>query len=153
MTKKIDLCRDIHDENGDKLKYILVSCGQDEEELFEKRVNRLIEEGYIPQGSAFWVQDTEKEENRKLKDGTIIGTVNVGGWFYQSMVFNGPEESERNNHVWSVTPKKSEPKKCPVCGGRGIVPNGFYLTQQTGTSTDNQPGICKSCGGSGVLWG
>jgi hypothetical protein len=41
-------------------------------------------------------------------------------------------------------------EKCPVCEGRGHVPQGFYLdiTQTTGT---NQPVLCRSCFGVGYI--
>lgn len=49
-----------------------------------------------------------------------------------------------------------EPHVCPVCGGRGFVPNGFYSTtnpygnyQSTSTGAE----ICRACQGTGVLWG
>lgn len=42
--------------------------------------------------------------------------------------------------------------KCPVCEGRGIVPNGFYNTV-TGYGTTNSiaPDKCRSCDGVGVI--
>jgi|LSQX01.3.fsa_nt_gb DnaJ-class molecular chaperone len=44
------------------------------------------------------------------------------------------------------------PFKCPVCGGRGIVPNGFYdIFPQSITSII--PETCKTCHGSGIIWG
>jgi len=36
------------------------------------------------------------------------------------------------------------PHKCPVCGGRGIVPNGFY-TSQYGMTSNTAPEQCRSC--------
>ena len=48
---------------------------------------------------------------------------------------------------------KVKPYTCPVCGGNGLVPNGFY-NQTTGnwSSTDATPETCRSCGGLGVVW-
>lgn len=49
-----------------------------------------------------------------------------------------------------------QPFKCPVCGGCGTVPFGFYrngVTDSSGSSTSTEPEKCKSCGGTGVLWG
>ena len=44
------------------------------------------------------------------------------------------------------------PFKCPVCGGRGIVPNGFYdIFPQSITSII--PETCKTCHGTGIIWG
>lgn len=44
--------------------------------------------------------------------------------------------------------------RCPVCGGRGIVPTGFYdTTSGYYTTTTTAPEGCRSCGGRGVVWG
>jgi hypothetical protein len=40
----------------------------------------------------------------------------------------------------------SRPHTCPVCGGKGTVPAGFY--ENTIGSED-----CRTCGGKGVIWG
>lgn len=46
-----------------------------------------------------------------------------------------------------------EPHRCPVCSGKGIVPNGFYLTDNDWASTtDASPETCRSCNGTGVVW-
>ena len=47
------------------------------------------------------------------------------------------------------------PHKCPVCDGRGLVPDWFYLTQPGGTPTSSGVGdvTCRSCNGSGIVWG
>lgn len=50
--------------------------------------------------------------------------------------------------------KSLTPHVCPVCCGNGIVPNGFYnQTSGTWLSSDATPDTCRSCGGTGVLWG
>jgi len=42
---------------------------------------------------------------------------------------------------------------CPVCVGKGIVPNGFYrTTNDSWTSSDAAPEKCKSCNGGGVIY-
>ena len=43
-------------------------------------------------------------------------------------------------------------QKCPVCGGNGIVPNGFY-TQTTGqwATSDVTPDKCRTCQGTGIV--
>jgi len=49
-----------------------------------------------------------------------------------------------------------KPYKCPICDGRGIVPAGFYQVTFHGygfTSTSSSHEICRSCGGSGIIWG
>lgn len=50
--------------------------------------------------------------------------------------------------------EKLIPHKCPVCGGNGIVPNGFYSTV-TGyiTSSSVTPEMCRTCNGTGIVWG
>lgn len=42
---------------------------------------------------------------------------------------------------------------CPVCGGKGIVPNGFYMTVGTPyySTTNLSPETCRSCGGRGYI--
>lgn len=41
---------------------------------------------------------------------------------------------------------------CPVCQGRGIVPNGFYnRTELQWSSTDATPEKCRTCNGIGVI--
>ena len=42
-------------------------------------------------------------------------------------------------------------KKCPVCHGKGMLPNGFYNTDPLGSSNNTQEEICKSCGGKGYI--
>lgn len=46
-----------------------------------------------------------------------------------------------------------QPHRCPICGGNGIVPSGFY-NQTNGTwSSTNTTEQCRSCKGSGIIWG
>lgn len=46
-----------------------------------------------------------------------------------------------------------QPYKCPVCDGRGFVPNGFYnTTTQEYVSVNTIPETCRSCGGTGIIW-
>ena len=41
---------------------------------------------------------------------------------------------------------------CPVCKGKGIVPNGFYdITNQGYTSTSTLQEQCRTCYGSGMV--
>ena len=43
---------------------------------------------------------------------------------------------------------------CPVCNGNGLVPNGFY--NQVGgewSTTSVTPEQCRSCQGTGIVWG
>lgn len=43
-------------------------------------------------------------------------------------------------------------QKCPVCGGRGIVPPGFYNLDTSSTTAANSVETCRSCQGSGVIY-
>jgi len=49
--------------------------------------------------------------------------------------------------------KVSEPYRCPVCYGKGVVPQGFYSTGQYPVSTNAGDLTCRACGGQGVIWG
>ena len=43
---------------------------------------------------------------------------------------------------------------CPVCNGNGLVPNGFYMQTSSHWSTSSiTPETCRSCGGTGIVWG
>lgn len=44
-----------------------------------------------------------------------------------------------------------KPYACPVCGGRGVVPPGFYTLPGSTSSFSSE--TCRSCQGTGVLWG
>ena len=44
----------------------------------------------------------------------------------------------------------SQPHLCPVCGGRGTMPAGFYSDAGLTSSTASE--TCKTCKGEGVLW-
>jgi len=48
-----------------------------------------------------------------------------------------------------------QPSRCPVCGGSGQVPHSFYNPPNpysTSITVDAGQVVCRSCGGSGVLW-
>jgi hypothetical protein len=49
-----------------------------------------------------------------------------------------------------LAPLVEQPYRCPICGGRGFVPVGFYATLTYTTSVTTDP--CRSCAGDGVLW-
>lgn len=42
---------------------------------------------------------------------------------------------------------------CPICRGKGLVPNGFYLAVGTSyySTTNTSPETCRSCGGKGYI--
>jgi DnaJ-class molecular chaperone len=43
------------------------------------------------------------------------------------------------------------PYVCPVCDGKGIVPNSYYSYSTVSTAANDEP--CRSCFGTGVIWG
>ncbi len=45
------------------------------------------------------------------------------------------------------------PYRCPVCGGNGLVDNGFYMQTTGQRMTANAvPEMCRSCQGTGIVW-
>lgn len=50
---------------------------------------------------------------------------------------------------------QKRPHQCPVCFGVGAVSPGFYV--RTGTTTwqvsSTVPELCRSCSGTGIVWG
>lgn len=47
----------------------------------------------------------------------------------------------------------SEAQRCPVCYGKGIVPNGFYNSEgEYWMTSDMTPEKCRSCNGTGIVW-
>ena len=45
------------------------------------------------------------------------------------------------------------PHRCPVCGGKCIVPAGFY--DRVGVQwnvADREPETCRACNGKGIVW-
>ncbi len=59
---------------------------------------------------------------------------------------------DKNNNFFMYLNKELNPYVCPVCGGNGLVPNGFYL-QTTGqwTTSSTAPETCRSCNGQGYI--
>lgn len=56
--------------------------------------------------------------------------------------------------LYSFVGKSLDPHRCPVCNGNGLVPNGFYMQTSGNWSTSGiAPETCRSCGGTGVVWG
>lgn len=68
-----------------------------------------------------------------------------------SAVLSGPSDSPTPAlPLGAVSWPERRWQKCPVCGGNGLVPNGFY-TQTTGqwTTSSTTPEKCRSCNGLG----
>lgn len=46
------------------------------------------------------------------------------------------------------------PYVCPVCRGNGLVPNGWYArTNGNWSAADTTSERCRSCLGTGLIWG
>lgn len=52
-----------------------------------------------------------------------------------------------------VTQPQKQPFRCPVCGGNGLVPDGFYnITTGQWTAPTYVLSInCRSCNGTGIV--
>ena len=58
------------------------------------------------------------------------------------------------NQTWQSIIVERKPYVCPVCYGKGIVPNGFYLgTSDVWSTFSTEPETCHSCQGTGIVWG
>jgi hypothetical protein len=76
-----------------------------------------------------------------------------------AMVNNDPEfEQIVNDHYFDLieqpTAEGAEEKaqRCPVCGGNGLVANGFYNQTSGYWSTSSiSPETCRTCNGTGVI--
>ena len=52
-----------------------------------------------------------------------------------------------------IFPDDKKPYCCPVCGGKGLLPHGFYIPSKAFSSCSTEPETCRTCGGTGVIWG
>ena len=74
----------------------------------------------------------------------------------ENMSKEKPELEETTNQplLISDVSKSLAPHRCPVCNGNGLVPNGFYMQTSGHWSTSSiTPEPCRSCGGTGIVWG
>jgi hypothetical protein len=55
---------------------------------------------------------------------------------------------QKKDKVRRVRQEVQEPRTCPVCGGTGTVPLGFYGDK---TADPNAVEPCRSCDSSGVV--
>ena len=44
------------------------------------------------------------------------------------------------------------PYKCPICGGKGIVPGGFYISVGYTWSSNCTTEKRRQCNGQGIIW-
>lgn len=63
------------------------------------------------------------------------------------------EKTEEKEQIKLIDDHK-KPYRCPVCNGSGLAPNGFY-NQTSGhwLTTSFTPETCRSCNGTGIVWG
>lgn len=60
------------------------------------------------------------------------------------------KEESPEKKIYSYEEKQAV--RCPICGGNGLVDNGFY--NQVGgswTTSSNMPERCRSCNGKGYI--
>lgn len=56
-------------------------------------------------------------------------------------------------NVQYVYNQQKVPYACPVCQGRGLVPNAFYSSLGGNyTTSSTTPEICRSCSGTGIIF-
>lgn len=72
----------------------------------------------------------------------IFMTIQVAGFIYLEYQKSQIKKTEK------------EAFACPVCMGKGIVPNGFYNSPGTNTwsTRSTLPHKCRSCDGNGVVF-
>ena len=71
-----------------------------------------------------------------------------------------PEKPDVDSYITVTAPQDIRPYVCPVCGGRGTVPRGFYnylaasttdtIPEMCGPSLETK--LCRSCAGTGIVW-
>lgn len=67
---------------------------------------------------------------------------------------NSPKNYFNGENYKFINPdKKLQPFCCPICQGKGKVSGGFY-NSVGGYSTSNCAAEqCRSCNGTGIIWG
>lgn len=56
-------------------------------------------------------------------------------------------------HSPNVSNNIISPFRCPICGGNGLVPTGFYEQTSGQWSVGSaEPEKCRSCDGTGMVW-
>ena len=98
------------------------------------------------------LSNNDKTNNDKLKPGwEQIGELDMSKIIPEEDPL--PESSIPDAMTSQILHQKL-PYCCPVCGGNGLVANGFY-TQASGhwSSSDATPEMCRSCNGTGIVWG
>ena len=66
--------------------------------------------------------------------------------------YNCPNYVRTSKPVITYTHEKI-PYRCPVCGGKGELPSGFYQTKKYYSTANTSPEPCRTCNGTGIIWG
>ena len=89
-----------------------------------------------------------KEQVKKLIES--VETCTIGAGIYGGEIYVRKSDFDR---VVEELTKPNVLNRCPICGGNGIVPNGFYtLTTEIWSTVSTTPEKCKSCNGTGIVW-
>lgn len=59
-------------------------------------------------------------------------------------------KTENYTGVFTIKEQKL-PYRCPICGGNGIVPDGFYTQTSGNWSSSGTTEKCRSCE-NGIVW-
>ena len=67
------------------------------------------------------------------------------------------QQDTAGNHApfcpnWDYENSK-QPYMCPVCRGNGIVSEGFYRQTSGMWASSGGMETCRSCNGTGIVWG
>ena len=64
------------------------------------------------------------------------------------------EATVRAKFVHEPYSAQRRPHVCPVCGGKGLVMNGFYraIGVNSWSTGGSEPETCRSCAGRGIVW-
>ena len=64
------------------------------------------------------------------------------------------DELVTNGMDFTIPKHERKPYRCPICRGNGLVSSGFYNQTSGYWSTgDTAFETCRSCNGTGVIWG
>jgi len=60
----------------------------------------------------------------------------------------------RANPAREPYPAQRRPHVCPICGGKGLVMNGFYraIGVDSWSTEGSELETCRSCAGRGIVW-
>lgn len=84
--------------------------------------------------------------------GNVLLGDGCGGVLVCSGVCGSVSDRQPRGEGSATWAQAQRPYRCPICEGKGIVSHGFY---EIGSVSTNSPTTdrCRSCAGSGVVWG